>query len=269
MRLLRLWTSLEFRVQCFRVQLVSALSTRVNTNTNDFGVSSTWHSNISTCDKHILYANIKVRSNYDSLQHARPFFSTKTQYWYHLISFDIFKKLVCWFQDIHQSAAVWGAQESSVIGKTIHSRKPSSYCSPWLSQLQAWQGKLLIHHWTLLKITENPYWHMILIIFPLSFFFLSSCFSYFQMNKTKKRSAFSVLSEVPTSRRRVMWSSYIPCWLPTRIVPWAMRCRWIRPRFSPPDILTFLTFFFGGVSFLWDMKKKTNKYNRISTDKSC
>lgn len=59
--------------------------------------------------------------------------------WYHLISSK------SWSQDIHQSAAVWGAQESSVIGKTIHSRKPSSYCSPWLSQLQAWQGKLLIH----------------------------------------------------------------------------------------------------------------------------
>lgn len=170
MRLLRLWTSLEFRVQCFRVQLVSALSTRVNTNTNDFGVSSTWHSNISTCGKHILYANIKVTQSPASKALFSQQKSSIDIIWYHLISSK------SWFQDIHQSAAVWGAQESSVIGKTIHSRKPSSYCSPWLSQLQAWQGKLLIHHWTLLKITEHPYWHMILIIFPLSFFFLSSCF---------------------------------------------------------------------------------------------
>lgn len=99
--------------------------------------------------------------------------------WYHLISSK------SWFEDIHQNAAVWGAQESSVIGKTIHSRKPSSYCSPWLSQLQAWQGKLLIP-WSL-NITEN-HWTSIWFwsffhIFPLSFFFLSSCFSIFKWIK--------------------------------------------------------------------------------------
>ena len=91
--------------------------------------------------------------------------------WYHLISSK------SWSQDIHQSAAVWGAQESSVIGKTIHSRKPSSYCSPWLSQLQAWQGKLLIHHWSLLKIIEHPddSDHCSLVfLFPFQLFFLFS-----------------------------------------------------------------------------------------------
>lgn len=195
-----------------------------------------------------------------------PFFSTKIQYWYHLISFDIFKKLVSRY-----SSKCSCLRRAGIIRDWQNNPQSQTFVL-LLSLAQSASGlagktfdtslNITKNHWTSILTYDSDHFSLV-FLFPFQLFFLI-----FKWIKRKKRSAFSVLSEVPTSRRRVMWSSYIPCWLPTRIVPWATRCRWIRPRFSPPDNSTCLTLFWRGFVSLRN-EKMTDKYSRISTDKSC